>query len=81
MSRFRCAVTVSEPLGFFTCMIKVQNGGNFLGLLKFKIFLWCLIFLIFYGVNGRCWARARLVQSIQLDFIFSLKQVTLKYLS
>ena len=30
-------------------MIKVQNGGYFLGLLKFQIFLGCLKFLIFFG--------------------------------
>ena len=30
--------------------------GYFLGLLKFQNFFWgCLKFLIFFGVNGRCW--------------------------
>ena len=35
--------------------VKLQNGGIF-GSLKFQIFLWCLKFLIFFGVNGRCQA-------------------------
>ena len=40
--------------------VKVQNGGYFLGLLKFQIFFFgCLKFLIFLGMlNGRCWVRA-----------------------
>ena len=41
--------------------VKVQNGGYFLGLLKFQIFFWgCLKFLIFFffWVNGLCWARS-----------------------
>ena len=29
--------------------VKVQNGGYFWGLLKFKYFLGCLKFLIFFG--------------------------------
>ena len=38
--------------------VKVQNGGYF-GVAKISIiFLGCLKFLIFLGVNGRCWARA-----------------------
>ena len=37
--------------------VKVQNGNIFGGLLKFQILFWvCLIFLIFLGVNSRCWA-------------------------
>ena len=38
--------------------VMVQNGGYLFGLVKFQIFfLGCLKFLIFLGVNGRCWAR------------------------
>ena len=44
-------------LGYFL-KVNVQNGGYFGELLKFEIFFWCLKFLIFFGVNGRCWARA-----------------------
>ena len=34
--------------------VKVQNGGNFLGLLKFQIFFGgCLKFQIFSGANAR----------------------------
>ena len=40
-------------------VFKVQNLDIFGGLLKFQIFHWeCLIFLIFLGVNGRCWVQA-----------------------
>ena len=39
--------------------VKVQNGGYFLGLLKFQIFFGVLeIPDIFFELNGRCWARA-----------------------
>ena len=35
--------------------------GIFFGLIRFQIFfLVCLKFLIFFGVKGRCWARADL---------------------
>ena len=34
-------------------MIKVQNWGYFLGLLKFQIFLGSLKFLIFFGGEGQ----------------------------
>ena len=51
--------------GYFFCIlgsflkVKVQNGGYFLVLLKFQIFFGVLeIPDIFWGVNGRCWARA-----------------------
>ena len=57
---------VNTKLDYFWCSflyilgllhkVKVQNGNIFWGLLKFQIFLWvCLIFLIFLGVNSRCW--------------------------
>ena len=38
---------------------KLQNGGYFLGLLKFQMFFGVLeIPDISFRVNGRCWARA-----------------------
>ena len=45
-------------LGYFL-KVRLQNGGYFLGLVKFKYFLRCLKFLTFFffgggGVNGRC---------------------------
>ena len=33
-------------------MVKVQNGGYFLGLVKFQIFLGCLNFLFFFLGGG-----------------------------
>ena len=40
--------------------------GYFSGLLKFQIFfLECLKFLIFFGVNGRCWVRAYVCEKIK----------------
>ena len=51
-------------LGSFLCIlgsflkVNVQNGGYFLVAKISNIFLGCLKFLIFSGVNGRCWARA-----------------------
>ena len=48
-------------VGYFLIFlrVKVQNGGFFGGVAKISnIFLRCLKFLIFLGVNGRCWARA-----------------------
>ena len=48
--------------------VNVQNGGILGGLLKFQIFLGVLEILIFFlffffwgggGMNGRCWARAK----------------------
>ena len=41
--------------GFFK--VKIQNG-NIFGVAKFQIFLGCLIFLIFSGINSRCWVQA-----------------------
>ena len=38
--------------------VNVHNGGSCFGLLKFQIFLGCLKYLIFFGVNGRCWVPA-----------------------
>ena len=43
---------------FYAFKLIVQDGGYFLRLLKLQIYLLeCLKFLIFLGVNGRCWAR------------------------
>ena len=45
----------------FGAFFKVKSSelGYFFGLLKFQIFfLGCLIFLIFFGVNGGPWVRA-----------------------
>ena len=51
--------------GSFLCIlgsflkVKVQNRGFFLGRKNFKYFFRVLeIPDIFFGVNGRCWARA-----------------------
>ena len=42
-------------------------GDIFWGWLNFKIFLWgCLKFLIFFCVNGRCWARADVRRKIKV---------------
>ena len=55
--------------GSFLCIlgsflkVKVQNWGIF-GLLKFQIFFGCLKCLIFWGVKGRCWARAYVCMKI-----------------
>ena len=38
--------------------VKVQDGGHFLGLLKFQIFLGDSKFLVLFVVSGRCLARA-----------------------
>ena len=38
--------------------VKVQNLDIFLVAKISNIFLGCLKFLIFLGVNGRCWVRA-----------------------
>ena len=44
---------------FFLSLVKVQNGNEFGGSQKFQILSWvCLIFLIFFGVNIRCWVQA-----------------------
>ena len=52
-------------LGSFLCIlwsflkVKVQNVGYFFWVAKISnIVLGCLKFLIFLGVNGRCWVRA-----------------------
>ena len=41
-------------------MVKVQNREYFFGLLKFQMFFGVLEItdIFFWGVNGRCWARA-----------------------
>ena len=50
--------------GSFLCIlgsflkVKVQKGGYFWFAKISKIFSGCLKFLIFFWVNGRCWARA-----------------------
>ena len=38
--------------------VNVQNGGYFLGLLKFHIFFGVLEIPDIFGVNGKCWAQA-----------------------
>ena len=49
---------ISMHVGSFL-KVMVQNGDIFWGLLKFQIVFWgCLEFLIFWGVKGRCLARA-----------------------
>ena len=48
----------------------------FLGVAKFSnIFLGCLKFLIFFGVKGRCWARAYIWRKNEkkIVFVFSSK--------
>ena len=42
---------ISMHLGSFF-KVKVQNGGTFLGSLKFQIFLGCIKFLILFFVGG-----------------------------
>ena len=57
---------ISMHYSFFFTLGKGKEWGIFLGLLKFKYYLGCLKFLIFFfflggggrGVKGRCWARA-----------------------
>ena len=40
--------------------LRYRTGDIFAGLLKFQIFFGCLKLLIFFRVNGRCWARVYL---------------------
>ena len=48
---------IASILGSFL-KVNVQNGGIF-GVAKISnVFLGCLKFMEFLGVNGRCWARA-----------------------
>ena len=85
--------TLSDAIGksLQTLYIHVvnENGHYVCSVLQFRrkttlisvIWLLCMLVHLYEHAIVGLPCRSRLVQSIQLDFIFSSKQVTLKYLS